>query len=64
MESFGELPSSAIVPLSFYPKLQFNYRLPLGRSTRGRILPDVSESTAATVVRLLYGVKLPRNGHR
>jgi hypothetical protein len=30
----------------------------------GRILPEVSESTAATVVRTLFGVKLPRNAHR
>ena len=29
---------------------------------KGRILPEVSESTAATVVRTLFGVKLPRNG--
>src|SRR5713101_2159636 len=61
MESFGEPLSLAIAPLSLYPKLQFNYRLPLGRSTRGRILPEVSESTAATVVRTLFGV--PTDSH-
>jgi hypothetical protein len=50
---FGEPLSLAPAPLSFYPKLQFNYGLPLGGSTRGRILPEVSEGTTATVVRTL-----------
>ena|SRR2546427_5067624 len=40
MEPFGE-------PLSL--PIQSNYRLPLGRSTKGRILSEVSESTAASV---------------
>jgi len=40
MEPFGE-------PLSL--PIQSNYRLPPGRSTKGRILSEVSESTAASV---------------
>jgi hypothetical protein len=39
-------------PLSFYPKIHSNYRLPLGRAQGGRILPEVSERTAASVPRL------------
>ena len=49
MEGFCEPLSFAITPLSFCPTLQSNYRLPLGRSTTARSLPEVSESTAATV---------------
>ena len=35
MEPFGEPLSLTIAPLSFYPKLQFNYPHPLGRRLKG-----------------------------
>jgi NADH:quinone reductase (non-electrogenic) len=53
VEGFGELLSLATALLRFYPKLQFNelnFRLV---EAQGRILPEVSENTAARVVRSL-----------
>jgi NADH dehydrogenase len=53
VEGFGELLSLATALLRFYPKLQFDeleFRLV---EAQGRILPEVSESTAARVVRSL-----------
>jgi NADH dehydrogenase len=53
VEGFGELISLATALLRFYPKLQFDelgFRL---IEAQGRILPEVSESTAARVVRSL-----------
>jgi NADH:ubiquinone reductase (H+-translocating) len=53
VEGFGELLSLATALLRFYPKLRFNeldFRLV---EAQGRILPEVSESTAARVVRSL-----------
>ena len=44
--SLGEPLSFAIAPLSFYPKLQLNYRPPIDGGTRGRTLTEVWESTA------------------
>jgi NADH dehydrogenase len=53
VEGFGELLSLATALLRFYPKLQFDeldFRLV---EAQGRILPEVSENTAARVVRSL-----------
>jgi len=53
VEGFGELLSLASTLLRFYPKLQLeelDFRLV---EAQGRILPKVSESTAARVVRSL-----------
>ena len=53
VEGFGELLSFATALLRFYPKLRFNeldFRL---IEAQGRILPEVSETTAAKVVRSL-----------
>jgi NADH:ubiquinone reductase (H+-translocating) len=53
VEGFGELLSFATALLRFYPKLQFDeldFRLV---EAQGRILPEVSDSTAAKVMRLL-----------
>lgn len=53
VEGFGELLSLATALLRFYPKLRFqelDFRLV---EAQGRILPEVSESTAARVVRSL-----------
>ena len=53
VEGFGELLSLATALLRFYPKLHFkelDFRL---IEAQGRILPEVSESTAAKVVRSL-----------
>jgi NADH dehydrogenase len=53
VEGFGELLSLATALLRFYPKLHFDeldFRLV---EAQGRILPEVSESTAESVVRSL-----------
>lgn len=53
VEGFGELLSLATALLRFYPKLHFeelDFRL---IESQGRILPEVSESTAAKLVRSL-----------
>ena len=53
VEGFGELLSLSIALLRFYPKLRFDeldFRL---GEAQGRILPEVSESTAARVVHSL-----------
>jgi NADH dehydrogenase len=53
VEAFGELLSLATALLRFYPKLHFDeldFRLV---EAQGRILPEVSESTAASVGRSL-----------
>ncbi len=53
VEGFGELLSLATALLRFYPKLnlnELNFRL---IEAQGRILPEVSETTAAGVVRSL-----------
>jgi NADH:ubiquinone reductase (H+-translocating) len=53
VEGFGELISLATALLRFYPKLRFDdldFRLV---EAQGRILPEVSERTAARVVRSL-----------
>jgi NADH dehydrogenase len=53
VEGFGELLSLSTALLRFYPKLRFeelDFRLV---EAQGRILPEVSESTAARVVRSL-----------
>jgi NADH dehydrogenase len=51
VEGLGELMSLATALLLFYPKLQFNGLDFLLVEAQGHILRDVSESTAAKVVR-------------